>query len=313
MPSRCVSNQELAEDLARDGVETSDEWISTRTGIKQRYLASGDETTAGLGAKAAIQALDRSGLAPEEIDLIIVATTTPDQVFPSTACQIQDELGCRNAGAFDVQAVCSGFAYSMSIADSMIRSGQMKNVLVIGAEILSRILDWKDRTTCVLFGDGAGAVVLQASSEPGILAWEIKADGSRGAGVLSTPGRMENGAIVGMPFIQMNGKAVFVSAIEKMTESGRKMMARAGIDPSEIKLFIPHQANLRIMNQVTQRLAIAPENMMVTVDTHGNTSAASIPLALNKAVTQGRIRRGDLVLVQGVGGGFTWASVLIKY
>lgn len=313
LPKNCVSNTDLAEKLSREGVETSNEWILTRTGIEQRYLADETETTVSLAAQAGQQALERAKLAPSEIDLIIVATTTPDNIFPSCACQVQAQLGCTNSAAFDLQAVCSGFAYSMCTADAMIKSGNFKKVMVIGAEVLSRILDWKDRTTCVLFGDGAGAVILSASDEPGILSYKMSADGVIGGKVLRTDARIDQGKIVGNPYIYMNGKAVFKAAIEKMTESGKEAMEKAGISPEQISLFVPHQANLRIMNVVTEKLNINKENMMISVNTHGNTSAASIPLALDKAVTSGRLKRGDLALLQGVGGGFTWASVLLKY
>ena len=280
----------MAQDLAKIGVETSDEWIRTRTGIEQRYLASGEESTTYLASEAAKQALEAGGFSPDEIDLIIVATTTPDSVFPSTACQVQAILGASGAGAFDIQAVCSGFAYALSIADSMIRAGSAKRVLVIGAETLSRVLDWKDRTTCVLFGDGAGAVVLEKSDEPGILASELKADGTRGVHVLAADSHIDGGKVVGDPFIRMDGRLVFKAAVEKMTESARN-----------------------VLNMVREKLGIDEEHLMISVNQHGNTSAASVPLALDKAHRSGRLKRGDLVLLQGVGGGFTWASVLLKF
>ena len=301
LPKRAVSNEELAQDLAKIGVETSDEWIRTRTGIEQRYLASGEESTTYLASEA------------DEIDLIIVATTTPDSVFPSTACQVQAILGASGAGAFDIQAVCSGFAYALSIADSMIRAGSAKRVLVIGAETLSRVLDWKDRTTCVLFGDGAGAVVLEKSDEPGILASELKADGTRGVHVLAADSHIDGGKVVGDPFIRMDGRLVFKAAVEKMTESARNVLTKANLATNDVDLYIPHQANLRIMNMVREKLGIDEEHLMISVNQHGNTSAASVPLALDKAHRSGRLKRGDLVLLQGVGGGFTWASVLLKF
>lgn len=313
LPKKCVSNEELAERLKTEGVETSNAWIQTRTGIEQRYLVSEGESTVSLAIEAAESALSKTNLSAEDIDLIIVATTTPDNIFPSCACQVQAALGCTNAAAFDLQAVCSGFAYSLCTADSMIKSGNFKRALIIGSEALSRILDWQDRTTCVLFGDGAGAVILEASSEPGILSYTMKADGALGEKVLRADARIENGRVVGNPYIFMNGKAVFKAAVEKMTESGKEVLAKAGLKSSDVALFVPHQANLRIMNMVTEKLEINPENMMISVNTHGNTSAASIPLALDKAVTSGRIKRGDILLLQGVGGGFTWASVLVKY
>ena len=313
LPKQCVSNKELAERLSVEGVETSDEWIKTRTGIEQRYLVSEGETTVTLAVEAAKSALSKTNLSPEDIDLIIVATTTPDNIFPSCACQVQAALGCSNAAAFDLQAVCSVFAYSLCTAVYLIKCGNFKKVLVIGSESLSRILDWQDRTTCVLFGDGAGAVILEASSEPGILSYTMKADGALGEKVLRADGRIENGKLVGNPYIFMNGKAVFKAAVEKMTESGREVLEKAGLKPGDVSLFVPHQANLRIMSMVTDKLGINPENMMVSVNSHGNTSAASIPLALDKAASSGRIKRGDILLLQGVGGGFTWASVLLKY
>ncbi len=313
LPKKCVSNEELAERLKTEGVETSNAWIQTRTGIEQRYLVSEGESTVSLAIEAAESALSKTNLSAEDIDLIIVATTTPDNIFPSCACQVQAALGCINAAAFDLQAVCSGFAYSLCTADSMIKSGNFKRALIIGSEALSRILDWQDRTTCVLFGDGAGAVILEASSEPGILSYTMKADGALGEKVLRADARIENGRMVGNPYIFMNGKAVFKAAVEKMTESGKEVLAKAGLKSSDVTLFVPHQANLRIMNMVAEKLEINPENMMISVNTHGNTSAASIPLALDKAVTSGRIKRGDILLLQGVGGGFTWASVLVKY
>lgn len=313
LPKNCVSNEELAERLRQKGVETSDEWIRTRTGIEQRYLVSEDETTVTLAAEAARSALAKTDLKPEDIDLIIVATTTPDNIFPSCACQVQAALGCSNSAAFDLQAVCSGFAYSLCTADAMIKSGSFKRVLVIGSEVLSRILDWQDRTTCVLFGDGAGAVILEAASEPGILSYKMKADGALGEKVLRADGRIDDGKIVGNPYIFMDGRAVFKAAVEKMTESGKEVLEKAGLTASDVALFVPHQANLRIMNMVAEKLGINKDNMMISVNSHGNTSAASIPLALDKAVSSGRIKRGDVVLLQGVGGGFTWASVLLKY
>lgn len=313
LPAKSLSNGELAQMLAKLGVETSDEWIRTRTGIEKRYFASEEETTTYLASKAAVKALEAAGMTPDEIDMIIVATTTSDSVFPSTACQVQDQIGASNAGAFDIQAVCSGFAYSLAIADSMIRSGSAERVLVIGSETLSRILDWKDRTTCVLFGDGAGAVVLEKSDGPGIFSYELKADGGRGVHVLATDSHIAGGQVIGDPFIRMNGKLVFKAAVEKMTESALAVLKRANMDASAIDVYIPHQANLRIMNLVCTRLGIAEEKMIVSVSDHGNTSAASIPLALDKAYREGKLKRGDNVLLQGVGGGFTWASVLLKF
>ncbi len=314
LPKNAVSNEELARRLSEIGVETSDEWITERTGIKQRYLADGEPgiSTTELAVRAARKALEKGGLVPSEIDMIIVATTTPDKLFPSTACQVQAALGCTGAAAFDIQAVCSGFVYAMSLADSLIRSGAKRCVLVIGSEMLSRILDWKDRTTCVLFGDGAGAAILRASEEPGILATELGADGSFGSDVLAVDARLEQGSVVGDPFIRMDGRTVFRMAVEKLSSGALSVLEKSGFRPEDVDLYIPHQANLRIMKMVAHKLGIPEERMMVSVDTHGNTSAASVPLSLDKAVQSGRIRKGSLVLLQGVGGGFTWGSVLLR-
>ncbi|MCD8338724.1 MAG: ketoacyl-ACP synthase III [Burkholderiales bacterium] len=313
LPKNCVTNTQLAERLAKEGIETSDEWIRTRTGIESRYFASGDETTTSLGAEAARQALTRGSYDPKDVDLIIVATTTPDGVFPSVACRIQAVLGCTNAGAFDIQAVCSGFVYGLSIADGLIRAGQLNTILVVGSETFSGLLDWSDRGTCVLFGDGAGAVLLTRAQQPGILDWELKADGTKGESILAVTGHIRNGKVYGDPYIRMDGKGVFKAAIESMTSSAKSVLSKAGVSPKDLSLFIPHQANLRIMKVVAEKLGVSPDVMMVSVDSHGNTSAASVPLALDKAVEDGRIKRGDLVLLQGVGGGFTWGSVLLKY
>lgn len=314
LPKNAVSNEELARRLSEIGVETSDEWITERTGIKQRYLADGEPgiSTTELAVRAARKALEEGGIASADIDMIIVATTTPDKLFPSTACQVQAALGCINAAAFDIQAVCSGFVYAMSLADSLIRSGSKRCVLVIGSEMLSRILDWKDRTTCVLFGDGAGAAVLRASESAGILATELGADGTFGSDVLAVDARMEQGGVVGDPFIRMDGRTVFRMAVEKLSSGALSVLEKTGFRPEDVDLYIPHQANLRIMKMVAHKLGIPEERMMVSVDTHGNTSAASVPLSLDKAVQSGRIREGSLVLLQGVGGGFTWGSVLLR-
>lgn len=313
-PEKATTNEELAQRLAKIGVETSDEWITTRTGIKQRYLVEEGSglTTSNLAAKAARQALERAQMKPEDVDFIIVATTTPDHIFPSTACSVQKELGCRNAAAFDVQAVCSGFVYSLTVADALIRSGSAQRILVIGSEVLSRLLDWKDRTTCVLFGDGAGAVLLEASDTPGILGSALGADGNFGPGTLAVDARVKNGEIVGDPFIRMDGKTVFRLAVEKLSESAEAVLKKAGIAPDQVDLFVPHQANLRIMSMVAKKLHIDPSKMMISLDKHGNTSAASVPLSLDKAITDGRVGPGSLVLLQGVGGGFTWGSVLLR-
>ncbi|HYM47861.1 MAG TPA: beta-ketoacyl-ACP synthase III [Burkholderiaceae bacterium] len=312
LPGEPVSNDELARDLAGRGVETSDEWIVARTGIRQRYLAEPGVTTADLGvlaAKAALQAAGRNGW---EIDLIVVATSTPDQIFPSTACLIQAQVDAEGSTAFDVQAVCSGFVYGLVIADAMIRSGMNKRALVIGAELFSRILDWNDRTTCVLFGDGAGAVVLEQSGEAGILASELKADGSQ-AGVLCTAGRIAQGKVEGHPYLTMDGPAVFKLAVNVLGTSALNVLKQAGLEASELDWLIPHQANVRILNAIARRVGVPEDKMVATVDRHGNTSAASVPLALDVAVRDGRIKSGQHVLLQGVGGGFTWGSVLLRW
>jgi 3-oxoacyl-[acyl-carrier-protein] synthase-3 len=311
LPARAVTNDELVAELARRGVQTSDAWIVERTGIRQRYLAEPGLTTTALGARAARAALDAAGAAAESIDLVVLATSTSDQIFPSTACLIQAELGIREGAAFDVQAVCSGFVYALSVADALLRTGAHRRALVIGAEIFSRILDWNDRTTCVLFGDGAGAVVLEASDRRGVLAQRLRADGSR-ASILCTAGRVERGGIRGDPFLRMDGPAVFKMAVEVLDSSAREVLEAAGLSAAELDWLIPHQANIRILTATARRLGVAPERMIVTVDQHGNTSAASVPLALDWGVRSGRIRPGQTVLLQGVGGGLTWGSVLLR-
>jgi 3-oxoacyl-[acyl-carrier-protein] synthase-3 len=312
LPERVVSNEALARDLARHGVETSDEWIVARTGIRQRYLAEPGVTTVDLGVRAAEEALTSANLDAGSVDLIIVATSTPDQIFPSVACLIQARLGVTGCAAFDVQAVCSGFVYALVVADSMIRSGVARRALVIGAELFSRILDWSDRTTCVLFGDGAGAVVLEASDTPGIIASRLHADGSQ-ADILCAPGRLSSGAVEGHPFLKMQGQAVFKLAVTSLGASALEVLEEAGLQPSKLDWLIPHQANIRIINAIAKRLELPIERVIVTVDLHGNTSAASVPLALDAAVRDGRIRSGDTVLLQGVGGGFTWGSTLLRW
>ncbi len=312
LPGRAVSNEELAQRLAAAGVETSDEWIVARTGIRQRYLADAGATTADLGARAARAALAAAACNAAALDLIVVATSTPDFVFPSTACLIQAELGAKGAAAFDVQAVCSGFVYGVTVADALIRTGNYRRALVIGAEMFSRILDWKDRTTCVLFGDGAGAVVLEAATRPGILASRLHADGSQ-ASILCTAGRIAEGAVVGDPFLRMDGQAVFKLAVNVLDASAREVLADAGMSTSQVDWLIPHQANVRIMSATARKLGITEDRVVVTVDRHGNTSAASVPLALDEAVRDGRVQRDQVVMLQGVGGGFTWGSVLLRY
>lgn len=311
LPERVVSNDELAAELATRNIDTSDEWIVERTGIRQRHLAERGVTTSDLAAKAAALAIADAGLRPDDIDLVIVATSTPDYVFPSTACLVQAKLGIKGPAAFDVQAVCSGFVYALTIADSFVRVGRARNALVIGAEVFSRILDWSDRSTCVLFGDGAGAVVLSASDEPGILAAQLHADGSQ-TKILCAAGNVAYGEVVGDPFLRMDGQAVFKQAVTVLDRSARDVCAEAGMGIGDIDLLIPHQANVRILNFLARKLGLPADKVVVTVDRHANTSAASVPLALDAARREGRVKTGDLILMQGVGGGFTWGSVLAR-
>jgi 3-oxoacyl-[acyl-carrier-protein] synthase-3 len=308
LPAETLTN----DDLVRRGVETSDEWVRTRTGIAQRHVAAEGESTSDLALAASREALAAAGLAAADVDLIIVATTTPDMVFPSTACILQDKLGVRGGPAFDVQAVCSGFVYALAVADGMLKTGAARNALVVGAEIYSRILDWRDRKTCVLFGDGAGAVVLVPSDRPGVLATRLHADGSH-RGMLCVPGQVRNGAVWGDPFVHMDGQAVFKFAVRVLTEAADEALAAASMARPAIDWLIPHQANLRIMDATARRLDVPQERVVVTVDRHANTSAASIPLALDEAVRDGRIRAGHHVMMLGVGGGFTWGSALVRW
>lgn len=310
---RAVTNDELAVELAARGIETSDEWIRTRTGIGCRHIAGKDETTLSLALAAANDALARGAIDPQTIDLIIVATTTPDGVFPSMACRLQNSLGIKGCAAFDVQAVCAGFVYAMSVADGLIRTGGYKRALVVGAEVLSRLLDWNDRSTCVLFGDGAGAVVIEASEREGILAHRMHADGSFGVDTLACDARIENGAVAGNPFIQMNGRQVFKLAVSSLSESFAEVCGMAGLAPENVDVWVPHQANIRIIEMIAEKLGIPKEKTVETVQMHGNTSAASVPLALDWAVKNGRIHAGDTVMLQGVGAGMTWGSVLLKW
>ena len=308
LPGSPVGNN----DLAARGIDTNDEWIVSRTGIATRHLAEPGTTSSQLGLIAAQRALSAAGLNASDIDLIIVATSTPDFIFPSTACLIQGQLGNKGAMAFDVQAVCSGFTYALGIADKFIRSGSHRRALVIGAEVFSRILDWNDRGTCVLFGDGAGAVILEGAEQPGILATALHADGSQ-SGILNVPGQVCGGQVVGDPFLRMDGQAVFKFAVRVLAEVAEEVCVAAGIATTEVDWLIPHQANIRIIEATGKKLGVARERVIVTVNKHGNTSAASVPLALDEAVRDGRIQRGQKVLLEGVGGGFTWGAALIEY
>jgi 3-oxoacyl-[acyl-carrier-protein] synthase III len=312
LPGERISNADLAERLAADGIETSDTWIVERTGIRARHFARADEAASDLALPAAQAALAAAGVSADEIDLIIVATSTPDMVFPSTACLLQRKLGVHGCAAFDVQAVCSGFVYALTVADSMIKSGAASKALVVGAEVFSRILDFKDRTTCVLFGDGAGAVVLGASDEPGILATELHAD-SRHVEILCTPGTVSGGQVVGSPLLRMDGQAVFKLAVGVLDKVARAVLDKAGLTEADVDWLIPHQANIRIMQGTAKKLKLPLDKLIVTVDEHGNTSAASVPLALDVAVRDGCIQRGDTLMLEGVGGGFTWGAVLLNY
>jgi 3-oxoacyl-[acyl-carrier-protein] synthase III len=332
LPPNKLTNADLAARLAKDGIETSDEWIVERTGIHARHFAAPDVATSDLALPACVAALEGAGKSARDIDLIIVATSTPDMVFPSTAAILQHKLGqfweqkwpvvgtesaqsatksIAGCPAFDVQAVCSGFVYALTVADSMIKTGAAKCALVVGAEVFSRILDFKDRTTCVLFGDGAGAVVLETSNEPGILATELHADGKH-VGVLCVPGNVSGGQILGDPTLKMDGQAVFKLAVGVLADVARSVLAKAGKTEADIDWLIPHQANIRIMLGTAKKLKMSEDKVIVTVDQHGNTSAASIPLAMDVAVRSGKIKKGDTVMLEGVGGGFTWGAVLLK-
>jgi 3-oxoacyl-[acyl-carrier-protein] synthase-3 len=312
LPPERVSNQTLAGRLLERGVETSDDWIFARTGIRARHFAAPDVTTSELALRASERAIEAAGVDPQSIDLIIVATSTPDFVFPSTACLLQAKLGIKNGGvAMDMQAVCSGFVYALATADNLIRSGAYRTALVVGAETFSRILDFTDRTTCVLFGDGAGAVILGASDEPGIVSTVLHADGSH-AGILCVPGNVNAGLIDGSAFLHMDGQAVFKLAVNVLEKVAVEALGKADMTASQIDWLIPHQANIRIMQSTCRKLGLPAERMVVTVDEHGNTSAASIPLALDVAVRDGRIRPGQHVMLEAVGGGFTWGAAIAR-
>jgi 3-oxoacyl-[acyl-carrier-protein] synthase-3 len=312
LPPRRVTNADLAAELGARGVETSDQWIVERTGIRARHFAAPDVTTSDLAVVAARHAIEAAGISAGEIDLIILATSTPDMVFPSAACILQNKLGIAGCAAFDVQAVCSGFVYALTIADSMIKTGAAGKALVVGAEVFSRILDFNDRTTCVLFGDGAGAVVLEASDVPGILASDLHADGKH-VGILCVPGTVSGGHVLGDPLLKMDGPGVFKLAVRVLEEAARAALAKAGKTEADIDWLIPHQANIRIMEGTARKLKLPAEKLVVTVDEHGNTSAASIPLALDAAVRSGKVKKGQTLMLEGVGGGFTWGAVLLDF
>jgi 3-oxoacyl-[acyl-carrier-protein] synthase III len=312
LPPRRLNNADLVRQLAAQGVETSDEWIVERTGIRARHFVDDGVNASDLAVHAARHALEAASCPADEVDLIIVATSTPDMVFPSTAAIVQRKLGVHGCPAFDVQAVCSGFVYALTVADAMIRTGAASTALVIGAEVFSRILDFKDRGTCVLFGDGAGAVLLRASDTPGILATDLHADG-RHVDILCVPGTVSGGQVLGDPLLKMDGQAVFKLAVGVLESTARTVLEKAGRSTEQVDWLIPHQANIRIMQATARKLKLPLDKVIVTVDAHGNTSAASIPLALDVAVRDGRIRAGHTVLLQGVGGGFTWGSVLLDF
>ena len=320
LPPLRLTNEDMVARLASRGIETSDEWIVERTGIRARHFAADGVFASDLAEQACRQALQASGTAAGEIDLIIVATSTPDMVFPSTACILQhklaqldaDAVGIAGAPAFDVQAVCAGFIYALSVADAMIRAGNARRALVVGSEVFSRLLNFDDRTTCVLFGDGAGAVVIEASDQPGILATDIHADG-RHTGILCVPGHVSGGQILGDPMLRMDGQAVFKLAVGVLEDTARASLKKAGKVAADIDWLIPHQANIRIMQSTARKLKLPMDKVVVTVDEHGNTSAASIPLALDHAVRAGQVKPGQTLMLEGVGGGFTWGSVLLDF
>ncbi|MDO9148854.1 MAG: beta-ketoacyl-ACP synthase III [Hydrogenophaga sp.] len=312
LPPQRLTNADMVDMLAQRGVETSDNWIVERTGIRARHFAADGVFASDLAAEACRQAMAAAGVVPADIDLIIVATSTPDMVFPSTAAFLQHKLGMAGCPVFDVQAVCSGFIYALTVANALIQTGTATKALVVGAEVFSRILDFTDRTTCVLFGDGAGAVVLEASDTPGILATDIHADGKH-SGILCVPGHVSGGNVLGDPLLKMDGQAVFKLAVGVLEDTARAALAKAGKTAADIDWLIPHQANIRIMQSTAKKLKLPMEKVVVTVDQHGNTSAASIPLALDHAVRAGQVKKGDTILLEGVGGGFTWGAVLLEF
>ncbi|KMJ54481.1 MULTISPECIES: beta-ketoacyl-ACP synthase III [Vogesella] len=307
LPELLMTNAMLAER-----VETSDEWIVSRTGIRARHIAADDQKTSDLAYLASLKAIESAGIEASELDLIIVATTTPDMVFPSTACILQEKLGVPGIPAFDVQAVCAGFMYALVTANNYIKAGMAKKVLVVGAELMSRILDWDDRRTCVLFGDGAGAMVLEASDEPGLLHAKLAADG-RYQGILNTPAQIAGGKIQGMPYLHMDGPAVFKFAVKALSDIAEKTLDEAGVAQADVDWLVPHQANLRIIESTAKHLKLSMDKVIVTLPEQGNTSAASIPLAFDCAVRDGRIQRGQTVLLEGIGGGFAWGAVLLRF
>jgi 3-oxoacyl-[acyl-carrier-protein] synthase-3 len=310
LPGDPISNATL---IATHGLDSSDAWIVERTGIESRHLAAAGVASSDLALEASLRALQAAGRTAGEIDLIIVATSTPDYVLPSVASLLQHKLGITHgAPAFDVQAVCSGFVYALTIAEKFIRSGSHKCALVVGAEVFSRILDWQDRGTCVLFGDGAGAVLLESSREPGLLASALHAEG-RHHSILWAPGQLCGGVATGDPFLRMDGPAVFKFAVKALAEVAEEVLAAAGLRVDQLDWLIPHQANVRILEATANRLRLAPEKCIVSVQRHGNTSAASIPLALDEAVRSGRVQRGQLLLLEGIGAGFTWGATLLRF
>jgi 3-oxoacyl-[acyl-carrier-protein] synthase-3 len=312
LPPQRLTNADMVCRLAARGVQTSDEWIVERTGIRARHFVDDGVFASDLAADAARKAMAAAGVQPGDIDLIIVATSTPDMVFPSTAAIVQNKLGMVGCPVFDLQAVCSGFIYALTVADSMIRVGTASKALVIGAEVFSRLLDFNDRTTCVLFGDGAGAVVLEASDKPGILATDIHADGKH-VDILCVPGHVSGGQVMGDPLLKMDGQAVFKLAVGVLEDTARSVLSQAGKSTADIDWLIPHQANIRIMAGTARKLKLSMDKVVITVDQHGNTSAASIPLALDHAVRNGQVKKGDTLLLEGVGGGFTWGAVLVDF